>query len=109
MPQKTPQERARKSKARASTMVVRTTDVRDTGGKSNHATKKSKSIIRERSFYDRSVSHAAAPGEGLHREPEAGLHPDGAARRFRKSGRKKVLSTDRGNFPVATVNGRKKR
>lgn len=109
MPQKTPQERAKRSKAKGLPMSVKATDVRDTRGKSNHANKKSKGIVRERAFYERSVSARGAPGEGRHTSPDPGLHPDGAASRFRKDGRRKTPARDGNLLPRATVNGRKKR
>lgn len=109
MPQRKPQDRARRAKARGTTMSVKVTDVRDTGARSNHANKKSKGVLRERSFYSRSVSPGSPPGEGVSRNLPQDEHPEGAARNFRKSGRKKTPSLDRGSMPVARVQGRKKR
>lgn len=123
MPQKNPQERGQKAKARGIAMTQKKTDLGlDTGGKSNHANKKSQGILRRKGFSERNVSVRSPPGEGRAARPGAAapvmdesenrrkrIVPEGAAKRYRKDGTKKARSLDRGSMPVATTDGRGKK
>lgn len=108
MPEKTKQSRAKRAKAKGTTMTLMASDTGDIpAGKSAHALKKSGSITGRTRFSDRSVSRRRPPGEGKTAQslklplPETGSStsrrrtiPDEAAAGYRKDARTKTIATE---------------
>ncbi|MGZ3458754.1 MAG: hypothetical protein ACXU86_09630 [Archangium sp.] len=108
MPEKTKQVRARRAKAKGTTMTVKASDVGDIpAGKSAHALKKSRGVEGRTQFTDRAVSRRRPPGEGKTAQslklplPETGSTtsrrktiPDEAAAQYRHGQRRKTVATE---------------
>lgn len=108
MPEKTRQLRARRAKAKGTTMTLKASDTGDIpAGKSAHALKKSHGITGRTRFTERSVSRRRPPGEGktaqsLHLPlPETGSStsrrktiPAEAAVQYREGHRRKTVATE---------------
>ena len=108
MPEKTKQLRAKRAKAKGTTMTVMAADTGDVpAGKSAHALKKSRSIVGRTATTERSVSRRRAPGEGKTAQslklplPETGSTtsrrrtiPDEAATQYRHGQRRKTVATE---------------
>jgi hypothetical protein len=108
MPEKTKQVRAKRAKAKGTTMTLKASDTGDIpAGKSAHALKKSRGITGRTPFTDRAVSRRRPPGEGqtaqsLHLPlPETGSSPsrrktipDEAAAQYRHDARRKTRPTE---------------
>jgi hypothetical protein len=108
MPEKTKQVRAKRAKAKGTTVTVKATDTGDIpAGKSAHALKKSRGIVGRAAAADRSVSRRRPPGEGKTAQslklpvPETGSStsrrrtiPDEAAAQYRHDLRRKTVATE---------------
>jgi hypothetical protein len=107
MPEKTKQVRAKRAKAKGTTMTVKASDTGDVGALSSHAAKKSRGVAGRTRFTDRSVSRRRPPGEGKTARsiklpaPETGSTtsrretiPDEAATQYRHGMRRKTLATE---------------
>ena len=108
MPEKTKQLRAKRAKAKGTTMTVMASDTGDVpAGKSAHALKKSRGIVGRASTTERSVSRRRAPGEGKTAQslklplPETGSStsrrktiPDEAAAQYRHGPHRKTVPTE---------------
>ena len=108
MPEKTKQVRAKRAKAKGTTMTVKASDVGDIpAGKSAHALKKSRGVEGRTRFTDRAVSQRRPPGEGKTAQslklplPETGSTtsrrrtiPDEAATQYRHGQRRKTVATE---------------
>ncbi|HEX8439623.1 hypothetical protein [Archangium sp.] len=108
MPEKTKQARAKRAKAKGTTVTVKATDIGDVpAGKSAHALKKSRGIVGRAAAADRSVSRRRPPGEGKTAQslklpvPETGSStsrrrtiPDEAAAQYRHGKRTKTVATE---------------
>ena len=108
MPEKTKQVRAKRAKAKGTTMTLKASDTGDIpAGKSAHALKKSRGVSGRTRFTDRNVSRRRPPGEGQTAQslklplPETGSTtsrrktiPDEAAAQYRHDARRKTLPTE---------------
>jgi hypothetical protein len=108
MPEKTKQLRAKRAKAKGTTMTLKATDTGDIPvGKSAHALKKSRGVTGRASAADRSVSRRRPPGEGKTAQslklpvPETGSStsrrktiPDEAAAQYRHGPHRKTVATE---------------
>jgi hypothetical protein len=108
MPEKTKQLRAKRAKAKGTTMTVMADDTGDVpAGKSAHALKKSRAIVGRTRFTERSVSQRRPPGEGKRAQslklplPETGSStsrrktiPAEAAAQYREGHRRKTVATE---------------
>ena len=108
MPEKTKQLRAKRAKAKGTTLTLKATDTGDIpAGKSAHALKKSRGIAGRTRITERSVSQRRPPGEGKTAQslklplPETGSStsrrktiPDEAAAQYRQDTRRKTVATE---------------
>ncbi len=108
MPEKTKQVRAKRAKAKGTTMTVMASDTGDVpAGKSAHALKKSGGIVGRARTTERSVSRRRPPGEGKTAQslklplPETGSStsrrktiPDEAAAQYRHGPHRKTVPTE---------------
>lgn len=108
MPEKTKQVRAKRAKAKGTTVTVKATDVGDVpAGKSAHALKKSGGIVGRARTTERSVSQRRPHGEGKTAQsiklpvPETGSStsrrrtiPDEAAATYRHDTRRKTVASE---------------
>ena len=108
MPEKTKQLRAKRAKAKGTTMTVKASDTGDIpAGKSAHALKKSRGIVGRDRMTESSVSPRRPPGEGKTAQslklplPETGSStsrrrtiPDEAAAQYRQGHRRKTVATE---------------
>lgn len=108
MPEKTKQLRAKRAKAKGTTMTLMAADTgRVPAGKSAHALKKSRAIVGSVATTERAVSRRRPPGEGrtaqsLHLPlPETGgstsrrkTIPAEAASQYREGHRRKTVATE---------------
>ncbi len=110
MPEKSQATRAKRAKAKGTTMALKSTDVGAAYGKSTHSAKKSGDTLKDSAgFADRNVSPRKPPGKGLTTKsrklplPEGGSStsrtktlPTAAAAAYRKEGTRK-RTTGRGD------------
>lgn len=119
MPEKSLQARARRAKAKGTTITLKDSDTGEAFGLSRHAAKKSKHVAAVKSFAERSVSPRRAPGTGRRKAATLDAlgaatsgrkaRPVEAAAAYRKSGARKTPASGAGTSrPRASVNGRKK-
>lgn len=108
MPEKTKQLRAKRAKAKGTTITVKASDTGAVpAGKSAHALKKSRGIVGSARLTERSVSRRRPPGEGKTAQsiqlplPETGSStsrrktiPDEAAATYRQGHRRKTVATE---------------
>ncbi|MFY0572184.1 hypothetical protein ACN28E_51285 [Archangium lansingense] len=108
MPEKTQQSRAKRAKAKGTTVTVKASDVGDVpAGKSAHALKKSRGIVGTARSSERSVSRRRPPGEGKTAQslklplPETGSTtsrrktiPNEAATQYRHGPHSKTVPTE---------------
>ncbi|MCY1082722.1 hypothetical protein [Archangium lansingense] len=108
MPEKTQQSRAKRAKAKGTTVTVKASDVGDVpAGKSAHALKKSRGIVGTARSNERSVSRRRPPGEGKTAQslklplPETGSTtsrrktiPNEAATQYRHGPHSKTVPTE---------------
>ncbi|WPB77920.1 hypothetical protein KYC5002_01980 [Archangium violaceum] len=108
MPEKTQQLRARRAKAKGTTLTVKATDIGGVpAGKSAHSLKKSGGVVGRAKTTERSVSRRRPPGEGKRAQslklplPETGSStsrrktiPDEAAAQYRHGPHRKTVATE---------------